>query len=284
MVVSGKQARRSEQLEAQGAPNATHTASTPAASVSRAVSTRDAAATTNYDRLLQYLDGLFAETTNVLAVRHLFTSREQRPGETFLEFCRRPQGESPLVQRPARRTWLRSSTRCRVGGFAGSSFVSTNLAASKMAARARRPVYKTALAESKYNSLHPSLKSALVPLRQIPSGVLPGFQHVPGRAKRRQHIVPVSAKLRRLPLALRQQDASELRRLQDDDVIVDSRGRRLHSRFNVSIQVLPAQAIYGGPAVQYDSQSTEVQLQLPATQGHPLGLQKEVLGIPPRLQ
>ncbi|KAH7951061.1 hypothetical protein HPB52_004610 [Rhipicephalus sanguineus] len=61
------------------------------------------------------------------------------------------------------------------------------------------------------------------------------FEHLPGgalvhvkdcvhRAKRRQHIVPVSAKLRRLPLALRQQDASELRQLQDDDTVVDDRG------------------------------------------------------------
>ncbi|KAH7932407.1 hypothetical protein HPB52_024589 [Rhipicephalus sanguineus] len=53
---------------------------------------------------------------------------------------------------------------------------------------------------------------------QLPAGVPPGFEHLPDRAKRRQHIIPVSAKLRRLPLALRQQDASELRRLQDDDV------------------------------------------------------------------
>ncbi|KAH7947328.1 hypothetical protein HPB52_010082 [Rhipicephalus sanguineus] len=56
---------------------------------------------------------------------------------------------------------------------------------------------------------------------QLPAGVPPGFEHLPGRAMRWQHNVPVSAKLRRLPLALRQQDASELRRLQDDNVIVD---------------------------------------------------------------
>ncbi|KAH7951218.1 hypothetical protein HPB52_006846 [Rhipicephalus sanguineus] len=60
---------------------------------------------------------------------------------------------------------------------------------------------------------------------QLPAGVLPGFEHLPDRAKRQQHIVPVSAKLRRLPLALRQQDASKLRRLQDDDVIVDGQIR-----------------------------------------------------------
>ncbi|KAH7956135.1 hypothetical protein HPB52_006351 [Rhipicephalus sanguineus] len=52
---------------------------------------------------------------------------------------------------------------------------------------------------------------------QLPADVPPGFEHLPGRAMRRQHIVPVSAKLRRLPLALRQQGASELRRLEDDD-------------------------------------------------------------------
>ncbi|KAH7967677.1 hypothetical protein HPB52_001561 [Rhipicephalus sanguineus] len=46
----------------------------------------EVAATTEYDTLLQFLDWLFAETTNVLAKRHLFTSREQLPGETFLEF------------------------------------------------------------------------------------------------------------------------------------------------------------------------------------------------------
>ncbi|KAH7983448.1 hypothetical protein HPB52_012090 [Rhipicephalus sanguineus] len=63
---------------------------------------------------------------------------------------------------------------------------------------------------------------------QLPAGVPPGFEHLHSgalgrvkdyvhRAKRRQHIVPLSAKLCRLPLALRQQDAIELRRLQDDD-------------------------------------------------------------------
>ncbi|KAH7983585.1 hypothetical protein HPB52_012990 [Rhipicephalus sanguineus] len=41
---------------------------------------------TAYDTVLQFLDGLFAETTNVLAERHLFTSRKQLPGETFLDF------------------------------------------------------------------------------------------------------------------------------------------------------------------------------------------------------
>ncbi|KAH7957529.1 hypothetical protein HPB52_019869 [Rhipicephalus sanguineus] len=75
-----------EQLEAQGVQNAPHTASTPAALGTGAVSTTEAAAATEYDTLLQFLDGLFAETTNVLAEQRLFTSREQQPGETFLEF------------------------------------------------------------------------------------------------------------------------------------------------------------------------------------------------------
>ncbi|KAH7969953.1 hypothetical protein HPB52_023086 [Rhipicephalus sanguineus] len=73
-----------EHLEAHGGPNATHTASTPTAADSGMVSTD--AATTEYDTLLQFLDGLFAESTNVLAERHLFTSRRQLPGETFLDF------------------------------------------------------------------------------------------------------------------------------------------------------------------------------------------------------
>ncbi|KAH7976033.1 hypothetical protein HPB52_008366 [Rhipicephalus sanguineus] len=61
------------------------------------------------------------------------------------------------------------------------------------------------------------------------------------------HIVPVPTKLRRLPLALRQQDASEVRRLQDDDVIIGGRGRRPRSRLHIDNQVLPAQAIRDGP-------------------------------------
>ncbi|KAH7985558.1 hypothetical protein HPB52_025566 [Rhipicephalus sanguineus] len=113
---------------------------------------------------------------------------------------------------------------------------------------------------------------------QLPASVPPGFENLPGRDKRRQHIVPVSAKLRRLPLELRQQDASELCRLQDDDVIVGGRGRRPHSRLDISNQVFPAQAIRGSPAVQCDSTSAEAQLQLPATQYHPLGLQEESPG------
>ncbi|KAH7935978.1 hypothetical protein HPB52_016136 [Rhipicephalus sanguineus] len=67
---------------------------------------------------------------------------------------------------------------------------------------------------------------------QLPVGVPPGFEHLPGRAKRRQHIMPVPAKLRRLPLALRQQDTSELHRLQDDDA--GGRGRRPHSRLHIA--------------------------------------------------
>ncbi|KAH7941395.1 hypothetical protein HPB49_013043 [Dermacentor silvarum] len=75
-----------EQLEAQGVQNAPCTTSTPATLDSGVVSTTEAAATTEFDTLLQFLERLFAETTNVLAERHLFTSREQLPGETFLEF------------------------------------------------------------------------------------------------------------------------------------------------------------------------------------------------------
>ncbi|KAH7983148.1 hypothetical protein HPB52_009647 [Rhipicephalus sanguineus] len=118
----------------------------------------------------------------------------------------------------------------------------------------------------------------LPPKPQVPACVPPGFEHLPGRAKRRQHIVPVSPKLRRLPLALQRQDASELRRLQDDDVIVDGGGRRPHSKLHISNHVLPAQAIRGGHAVQCDSTSAEAQLQLPATQYHPSGLQEESPG------
>ncbi|KAH7986169.1 hypothetical protein HPB52_025161 [Rhipicephalus sanguineus] len=79
---------------------------------------------------------------------------------------------------------------------------------------------------------------------ELPAGVPPGFEHLfdgelglvrdyVHRVKRRPD-VPVSAKLRRLLLALRQQVASELRRLQDDDVIVDGRGRRPHSKAQIS--------------------------------------------------
>ncbi|KAH7984492.1 hypothetical protein HPB52_021844 [Rhipicephalus sanguineus] len=93
---------------------------------------------------------------------------------------------------------------------------------------------------------------------QLPAGVPPGFEHLPGRAKRRQHIVRVSAKLCRLPLVLWQQDASELRRLRNDNVIVDGRGRRLHSRLHINNQVLPTQAIRDGPAVQCHSAPAEV--------------------------
>ncbi|KAH7969843.1 hypothetical protein HPB52_022364 [Rhipicephalus sanguineus] len=75
-------------------------------------------------------------------------------------------------------------------------------------------------------------------------------------------------------MAARARRRYELRRLQDD-VIVDGRGRRLHSIVRISNQMFPAQAIRGGPAVQCDSTSAEAQLQLPATQYHPLGLQEE---------
>ncbi|KAH7955542.1 hypothetical protein HPB52_001238 [Rhipicephalus sanguineus] len=417
-----------EQLEAHGGPNATHTASTPTAADSGTVSTD--AATTEYDTLLQFLDGLFAESTNVLVERHLFTSRKQLPGETFLDFvtalkekalsCKfgatyddrvRDQvihgvanahvrakllsyGEALTLQKAEEvgrdlealqkanaafeenerlldsHSGYGGSIQCVAAAQNGGS------AASLMAPRARRRWHNAAFAASKYNSLRPSLKSALVfaaarhfaavcrkrrasvqevaPVQdrasgtatvlsdfskhripalgyfrtdlqrrgkhafvtfyvtahgtsllgldaiqqfgllidgatltcrlatpvssQLPAGVPPGFEHLPDRAKRRQHIIPVSAKLRRLPLALRQQDASELRRLQDDDVIVGGRGRRPHLRLDISNQVFPAQANRGGHAVQCDSPSAEAQLQLPETQYHPLGLQEESPG------
>ncbi|KAH7951064.1 hypothetical protein HPB52_004613 [Rhipicephalus sanguineus] len=78
----------------------------------------------------------------------------------------------------------------------------------------------------------------------------------------------VSSKLRPLPLALRQKDASELRRLQDDDVII--RGRRPRSRLHINNEVLPAQAIRDGPAVQCHSAPAEVQPQIPAAQDYGL--------------
>ncbi|KAH7986390.1 hypothetical protein HPB52_025012 [Rhipicephalus sanguineus] len=60
-----------EQLEADGAFTVPKT---------------EAATATAYDTVLQFFHGLFAETTNVLAERHLFTSRTQLLGETFLDF------------------------------------------------------------------------------------------------------------------------------------------------------------------------------------------------------
>ncbi|KAH7984617.1 hypothetical protein HPB52_023287 [Rhipicephalus sanguineus] len=66
-----------EQLEAEGAVTASGSGTVPKTG---------AATATTYDTVLQFLDGLFAETTNVLAERHLFTSRKQLPGETFLDF------------------------------------------------------------------------------------------------------------------------------------------------------------------------------------------------------
>ncbi|KAH7971797.1 hypothetical protein HPB52_002812 [Rhipicephalus sanguineus] len=116
----------------------------------------------------------------------------------------------------------------------------------------------------------------------LPTGAPARFEHLPGGALGRvkyyvhwaeswQCIAPMCAKLRRLPLALRQQDASELRRRQDDDVIVDGRGRRLHSTLHISNQVLLAQAISGVPADQWDSAPAEAQSKLPAAQDRHLG-------------
>ncbi|KAH7961040.1 hypothetical protein HPB52_001225 [Rhipicephalus sanguineus] len=98
---------------------------------------------------------------------------------------------------------------------------------------------------------------------QLPVGVPPGFEHLPGRVKRRQHIVPVPTKLRRLPLALRQQDASELRRLPPG-----RRRRRPRSRLHINNQMLPAQTIRDGPAVQCHSAPAETQPQISAAQDY----------------
>ncbi|KAH7968250.1 hypothetical protein HPB52_007183 [Rhipicephalus sanguineus] len=95
-----------EQLEAHGGPNATHTASTPTAADSGTVSTD--AATTEYDTLLKFLDGLFAESTNVLAERHLFTSRKQLPGENVSRLRHRAEEKAPVMQ--VRRHLRRQST------------------------------------------------------------------------------------------------------------------------------------------------------------------------------
>ncbi|KAH7932511.1 hypothetical protein HPB52_024464 [Rhipicephalus sanguineus] len=80
-----------------GVQNAPRTTSTPAALGAGAVSTTEAEATTEYDTSLQFLDGLFAETRNVLAERHLFTSREKlpaKPSSNLSQLSRR----KPLVQ------------------------------------------------------------------------------------------------------------------------------------------------------------------------------------------
>ncbi|XP_070378207.1 uncharacterized protein [Dermacentor albipictus] len=71
---------------------------------------------------------------------------------------------------------------------------------------------------------------ATLPPVQSPTGVPPGFDHLFSgelglvknfvhRMHRRQGMKPVSSKLRRLPLALRDQVTNELRRLEDCDVI-----------------------------------------------------------------
>ncbi|KAH7947863.1 hypothetical protein HPB52_016370 [Rhipicephalus sanguineus] len=439
-----------EQLEAHGGPNATHTASTPMAADSGTVSTD--AATTEYDTLLQFLDGLFAESTNVLAERHLFTSRKQLPGETFLDFvtalkekalsckfgatyddrvrdqvihgvanahvrakllsygealtlqkaeevgrdlealqkanaafeenerllgshcgyggsiqcvaaaaqyggsaaslaphltqhggsfppksggriqdgcagstalvqdCVRCQQVQQLAPKPqvgpcfrcGKLGHLANSRNCPAkkkicqfcgikGHFAAvcrkrqasvqevapvrdaDSDTATVLSVQASPSSPRDLPHGTSLlgldAIQQLGLLNDGATLTCRPATpvssQLPAGVPPGFEHLHSgalgrvkdyvhRAKRRQHIVPLSAKLCRLPLALRQQDAIELRRLQDDD----GRGRRPHSRLRISNQVFPAQAIRGGPAVQCDSASAEAQLQLPATQYH----------------
>ncbi|KAH7947358.1 hypothetical protein HPB52_010488 [Rhipicephalus sanguineus] len=385
-----------EQLEAEGAVTASGSGTVPKT---------EAATATTYDTVLQFLDGLFAETTNVLAERHLFTSRKQLPGEMFLDFvtslkekalsCKfgatyddrvRDQvihgvanahvrakllsyGEALTLQKAeevGRDLEALNKANAAFGenerllgshsGYCGSiqcvaaaqncgsaaslvphvtqhgagfppgaggrvqdgSAGSTALAqccvrCQQVQQLAPKPqvgpylqhhgkrafvtFYVTAhgtslLGLDAVQQLGLLIDGATLTCRpatpvssQLPAGVPPAFEHLHSgalgrvkdyvhRAKRRQHIVPLSAKLCRLPLALRQQDAIELRRLQDDD----GRGRRPHSRLRISNQVFPAQAIRGGPAVQCDSTSAEAQLQLPATQYHPLGLQEESPG------
>ncbi|KAH7985407.1 hypothetical protein HPB52_025659 [Rhipicephalus sanguineus] len=384
-----------KQLESQGGPNAAHTAN---------------ATTTDYDTLLQFLDGLFAETMNVLAERHLFTSRKQLPGETFLDFVtalkekalsckfgslRRQnaiqcvaaaqnggsaaslaphvtqhggsfppnaggrvqdgyvgssarlqdgvRGQEGLLPSLNKLGHLATSRNCPAknktcqfrrikGHFAavcrkrqasvqevapvqdadsGTGTVLSVQAAPTSPRDLRIPVvvgghsHMSLLVDTGhhgkrvfvtfYVTVQDTSLLRLDAIQQL--GLLidgatltctSGFEHLPRgalgraedyvhRAKRRQHIVPLPTKLHRLPLALRQQDSSELRRLQDD-VIVDGRGRRLHSIMRISNQVFPAQVIRGGPAVQCDSASAEARLQLPAIQYHPLGLQEESPG------
>ncbi|XP_049267375.1 uncharacterized protein K02A2.6-like [Rhipicephalus sanguineus] len=161
---------------------------------------------------------------------------------------------------------------------------------------------------------------------QLPAGVPPGFEHLfdgelglvrdyVHRVKRRPDIVPVSAKLRRLPLALRQQVASELRRLEDNDVIervsasewvsplVVVRKKDGDIRLCVDLrepnkaivvdgfplphvdellqmlnELLPRQSIPSAPAVQCDDAPAEVHTPMPATQDQPSGLQGESPG------
>lgn len=80
------------QLEVQAIPNATQTAlgsaAVPMTDKEAAATESDAAALktpTECDTLLQFLDELFAETANVLAERHLFTTHQLLPVETFLK-------------------------------------------------------------------------------------------------------------------------------------------------------------------------------------------------------
>ncbi|KAH7935999.1 hypothetical protein HPB52_016348 [Rhipicephalus sanguineus] len=303
-----------EQLEAQGGPHATHTASTPTASDSGTVSTD--AVTTEYDTFLQFLDGFFAETRNVLAERHDFTSRKQVPGETFLDFvtalkekalsCKfgatyddrvRDQvihgvanahvrakllsyGEALTLQKAEEvgrvlealnkanaafgenerllgsHSGYGGSIQCVAAAQNGGSAASLVPHVTQHfppdlqhhGKRAFVTFYVTAhgtslLGLDAIQQLGLLIDGATLTCRlatpvssQLPVGVPPVFEHMPGRAKSRQHIVPVPTKLRRLPLALRQQDASELRRLQDDDVIVGGRGRRPRSRLHINNQ------------------------------------------------
>ncbi|KAH7957586.1 hypothetical protein HPB52_020597 [Rhipicephalus sanguineus] len=113
-------------------------------------------------------------------------------------------------------------------------------------------------------------KHRVLVLGRIP----PGFQHLPGRAKRRQHI------LRRLPVALRQQNASELRRLQDDDVIVDDRIRDWTSATRCSLRRPFAVALLSSATLHLLKPSFNCLRPSIAR----WDVRRKVLGIPPHLQ
>ncbi|KAH7951157.1 hypothetical protein HPB52_005336 [Rhipicephalus sanguineus] len=133
------------------------------------------------------------------------------------------------------------------------------------------------------------VNTLVIPMKiAVPAGVPLGFEHlsagVQGRVKDYVHRVkrwhdtfPVSAKLRRLPLALQKQVASGLLRLENDDVTVNS-DRQPQSSFDISNQVLPKQAICGGPSIQCNSVPAEAQLQWPAAQDRHLGPREESPG------
>ncbi|KAH7935087.1 hypothetical protein HPB52_003691 [Rhipicephalus sanguineus] len=270
-----------EQLEAQGGPNATHTASTPTAADSGTVSTD--AATTEYDTLLQFLDGLFAESTNVLAERHLFTSRKQLPGETFLDFvtalkekalsCKFGATYDDRVRDQAIHGVANAHVRAKLLSYGealtlqkaeevGRDLEALNEANAAFGENERllglHSVYGGSI-QCVAAAQNGGSAASLVPHVTQHGGGFP-----PGAGGRVQDGSAGSTALAQCCV-----------RCQQDD---DGRGRRPHSRLRISNQVFPAQAIRGSPAVQCDSTSAEAQLQLPATQYHPLGLQEESPG------